>query len=126
MHCITRIAAGEVLESGGQPTVEADVLCSGDIMGRAIVPSGASTGRAEAHELRDEDPARYDGRGVLQAVSVINDVLSPVLMGADPAEKFAIDRRLVELDGSPHKSRLGANSLLAVSLAVAHAAAAAK
>ena len=95
------------------------------LTGRAFVPSGASTGRAEAFELRDGDPARYDGRGVLKAVAHVNQQISAAIVGLDPAEQATVDGRLLELDGTPGKSRLGANALLAVSLAAAHAGAAA-
>ena len=124
MSRISRIHAREVLDSRGNPTVEVEVHCTSGAMGKAIVPAGASTGKAEAHELRDGDPARYDGRGVLKAVENVNRVLAPAFIGAEPAEQGAIDARLCELDGTPQKSRLGANALLGVSLAAAHAAAA--
>ena len=124
MSRISRIHAREVLDSRGHPTVEVEVHCASGAMGKAIVPAGASTGKAEAHELRDGDPARYDGRGVLKAVENVNRVLAPSFVGVDPAEQAAIDARLCELDGTPQKSRWGANSLLGVSLAAAHAAAA--
>ncbi|HND53182.1 MAG TPA: phosphopyruvate hydratase [Pirellulaceae bacterium] len=120
---ISRIHAREVLDSRGRPTVEVDAW-AGDLLGRAIVPSGASTGKWEACELRDGDQARYDGRGVLKAVEHVNSVLAPALLGADPTDQVTLDRRLVELDGTPQKSRLGANALLGVSLAVAHLGAA--
>jgi len=121
---ISKIHAREVLDSRGNPTIEVEIHCASGAMGKAIVPAGASTGKAEAHELRDGDPARYDGRGVLKAVGNVNAVLAPAVRGLDPAEQAAIDARLCELDGTPHKSRLGANALLGVSLAAAHAAAA--
>jgi len=121
---ISKIHAREVLDSRGNPTIEVEIHCASGAMGKAIVPAGASTGKAEAHELRDGDPARYDGRGVLKAVGNVNDVLAPAVRGLDPAGQAAIDARLCELDGTPHKSRLGANALLGVSLAAAHAAAA--
>ena len=124
MSQISKIHAREVLDSRGNPTVEVEVHCTSGAMGKAIVPAGASTGKAEARELRDGDPARYDGRGVLRAVSHVNEVLAPAFTGLDPAEQALIDERLCELDGTPHKARLGANALLGVSLAAAHAAAA--
>ncbi len=123
MSNITRVHAREVLDSRGNPTVEVEVHC-GEARGKAIVPAGASTGKAEACELRDGDPTRYDGRGVLKAVANVNDVLSPAIVGLDPVEQALIDARLCELDGTANKSRLGANSLLGISLATAHAAAA--
>lgn len=126
MTAIHFIRAREVLDSRGDPTVEVEVSCAGGACGRAIVPAGASTGRAEACELRDGDPRRYDGRGVLRAVSHVNDMIAPALLGCSAAEQFALDERLLELDGTPQKTRLGANALLGVSLAAAHAAAAAR
>ncbi len=119
---IERIIAREVLDSRGNPTVEAE-MHAGGLRGRAIVPSGASTGAAEAHELRDAGAARYDGRGVLQAVANVCDVIAPAVAGFDPADQQRLDARLIELDGTPQKQRLGANALLAVSLASAHLAA---
>ena len=124
MSTITEIHAREVLDSRGRPTVEVDVLVSEKLMGRAIVPSGASTGAAEALELRDGDSARYDGRGVLQAVANVNEVIASALVGTDPTDQRAIDSKLLELDDTPQKSRLGANAILGVSLAAAHAGAA--
>ncbi len=124
MDCpIRQIWAREVLDSRGWPTVEVEVRTDHGGWGRALVPSGASTGRAEACELRDADPSRYAGRGVRQAVENVRSVLAPALLGLDAANQAALDRRLTELDGSPQKSRLGANALLGVSLAAAHAAA---
>lgn len=123
MRRITHVHAREVLDSRGRPTVEVE-LRAGETLGRAIVPSGASTGRAEALELRDGDPARYDGLGVLRAVDNVNLRLRPAVIGLDPADQAALDRRIVERDGSVQKSRLGANALLGVSLAAAHLAAA--
>ena len=123
---ITRIHAREVLDSRGNPTVEVEVHCAGGAFGRAIVPSGASTGKHEAVELRDGDPARYEGKGVRRAVAHVRDVLAPRLHGLDATEQAAIDRLLCELDGTPNKSRLGANALLGVSLACAHAGAASR
>ncbi|HEX5447105.1 MAG TPA: phosphopyruvate hydratase [Pirellulales bacterium] len=120
---ISHLHAREVLDSRGRPTVQVEVNCRNGATGSAIAPSGASTGKAEAHELRDGDTTRYQGRGVLKAVANVNEVLAPPLIGRDPAEQAAIDELLCQLDGTPQKSRLGANALLAVSLAVAHAAA---
>jgi enolase len=122
---ITRVRAREVLDSRGRPTVEAEVEAGGSA-GRAIVPSGASTGAAEALELRDGDMARYDGLSVLRAVQNVNRVIAPALIDVDAADQAAVDAVLLQLDGTPQKERLGANSLLAVSLAAAHAAAAAQ
>lgn len=124
----TRIAwlkAREVLDSRGNPTVEVEVGLEGGARGRAIVPSGASTGVHEARELRDGDPRRFGGKGVLQAVANVNTVIAPALAGAEAAAQQEIDARLCALDGTPNKSRLGANAVVGVSLAVAHAAAAA-
>jgi enolase len=121
---ITRIHAREVLDSRGHPTVEVEVLCAGGALGRAIVPSGASTGRHESVELRDGDPSRYGGKGVRRAVANVCDVLAPHLRGIAATEHTRIDRLLCEIDGTPNKARLGANALLGVSLACAHAGAA--
>jgi enolase len=125
MPTIARIVAREILDSRGNPTVEADVMLDDGTLGRAAVPSGASVGEREALELRDGDPHRYLGRGVLGAVRRITEDLAPLLVGRDPADQTAIDRLLIDADGTPNKSRLGANALLAVSLACARAAAAA-
>jgi enolase len=124
MDRITHVHAREVLDSRGNPTVEVEVSCAGGRSGRAIVPSGASTGKAEACELRDGESDRYDGRGVRRAVENVVRVLGPAVVGRDPRDQAAIDAILLELDGTPQKTRLGANALLGVSLAVAHAAAA--
>ncbi len=121
---ITHIHAREVLDSRGRPTVEVEVI-AGNVRGRAIVPSGASTGRHEAVELRDGDPARYGGLGVRKAVGHVREVLAPALLGRAVTDQEGIDRRMIELDGTPNKSRLGANAILGVSMACAHAAAAA-
>jgi enolase len=126
MSLITRIRAREVLDSRGKPTVEAEVHAGDGILGRASVPSGASTGSAEAHELRDGDDARYDGQGVLQAVHHIDKIIAPQLAGHQVTEQARLDERMIEIDGTPNKSRLGANAILAVSLACARAAAMAK
>src|SRR5262245_54595370 len=120
---IVWLHAREVLDSRGNPTVEAEVGLDGGALGRAIVPSGASTGEHEALELRDGDRARYLGKGVTKAVSNIHDVIAPALIGMDAAEQTAIDTVLIELDGTEAKWSLGANSLLAVSMAAARAAA---
>ena len=125
MTTIESIHAREILDSRGQPTVEATVVVAGGAAGRAAVPSGASTGAHEAVELRDGDARRYAGKGVLRAVGNVNDVLGPGLRGLDVGDQAAIDARLVALDGTPNKARLGANAILAVSLACARAAAAA-
>ena len=123
MSSIVDIIGREVLDSRGNPTVECDVLLESGVMGRAAVPSGASTGSREAIELRDGDRSRYLGKGVLQAVENINTEISEALMGLDATEQAYIDRTLIELDGTENKSRLGANATLAVSMAVAKAAA---
>ncbi len=121
---IERIHAREVLDSRGNPTVEVDILCRGGARGRAMVPSGASTGKYEAKELRDGDPARFDGKGVRQAVANIHKIIAPRLLDMPATEQVFIDRTMGALDGTPDKSRLGANAILGVSLACAHAAAA--
>lgn len=123
---IRRIHAREVLDSRGNPTVEVDVHCQGGALGRAIAPSGASTGKHEAVELRDGDPARYQGKGVRRAVAGVNEEMAAKLIGMSAADQTQIDRTLRDLDGTPDKSRLGANGILGVSLACAHAAAAAR
>ncbi len=124
MSSITRIHGREIIDSRGNPTVEAEVVLSGGIMGRAAVPSGASTGTREAVELRDGDAARYLGRGVRRAVGHVNNEIAGALAGMAADDLAALDRRMLELDGTPNKSRLGANAILAVSLAAAHALAA--
>jgi enolase len=123
MTTIDSVFAREILDSRGNPTVEVDVVLEGGAMGRAAVPSGASTGTREAVELRDGDKRRYLGRGVLKAVAAVNDAISSEIIGEDALDQALIDELLVELDGTESKSRLGANALLAVSLAVAKAAA---
>ncbi|TLY79989.1 MAG: phosphopyruvate hydratase [Gammaproteobacteria bacterium] len=123
MSRIAEIRGREILDSRGHPTVEADVILDSGVAGRAAVPSGASTGTREAVELRDGDKKRYGGKGVLTAVEHVNTVLRQALLGHDPRDQAGIDRRLIELDGTENKGRLGANALLAVSLASAHAAA---
>lgn len=120
---IKDIKAREVLDSRGTPTVAAEVILECGCRAEAMVPSGASTGQFEAIELRDGDSSRYNGRGVLKAVSNVNEVIAPALAGMSVSEQTAIDRKMIELDGTPNKSRLGANAILAVSLAVAKAAA---
>src|SRR5437773_2590570 len=123
MSSIVDVVAREILDSRGNPTVEADVLIESGVMGRAAVPSGASTGSREALELRDQDKGRYGGKGVLKAVEHINTEISEAIMGLDAQEQSFIDKTLIELDGTDNKSRLGANAILAVSMAVAKAAA---
>jgi enolase len=123
MSRIKNIRGREIIDSRGNPTVEADVILESGAQGRAAVPSGASTGTREAVELRDEDPKRYGGKGVLKAVEHVNGVLRGALLDMDAREQAAIDRKMIALDGSDNKSRLGANAILGVSLACAHAAA---
>ncbi len=123
MSSVVDVIAREILDSRGNPTVEADVLLESGVMGRAAVPSGASTGSREAIELRDGDGSRYLGKGVLQAVENINTEISEAIIGLDAQEQAFIDKTLIELDGTENKSRLGANAMLAVSMAVAKAAA---
>ena len=123
MSQIDQIHAREILDSRGNPTVEADVVLKGGARGRAAVPSGASTGEHEAVELRDGDPKRYGGKGVLKAVHNVNGVIAGELKGKNALDQATIDRALIELDGTPNKSNLGANALLAVSMANARAAA---
>ena len=125
MNLISDIQAREILDSRGNPTVEADVILDGGAMGRAAVPSGASTGEHEALELRDGDPKRYLGKGVAKAVKNITDKIRPALRGKDAFDQLTVDRTMLELDGTETKSKLGANAILAVSLANAKAAAAA-
>ena len=121
---IEKIIAREILDSRGNPTVEVDVTLECGVTGRAAVPSGASTGEHEALELRDGDKARYGGKGVLKAVENVNNVIAPALKGMSALDQRAIDKKMLALDGTPTKSRLGANAILGVSLAVAKAAAA--
>ena len=123
MTFISEIYAREVLDSRGNPTVEVEVRLDSGAFGRAIVPSGASTGAHEAVELRDGDKSRYLGKGVLKAVENVNKVIAPELIGWNALDQVAVDRRMIELDGTPNKGKLGANAILAVSLAVARAAA---
>lgn len=124
MSTIADIFAREILDSRGNPTVEVDVILEDGSFGRAAVPSGASTGAYEAVELRDEDKNRFMGKGVMKAVTNINTVIAPALLDADALDQVAVDRKLIELDGTPNKGKLGANAILGVSLAVAKAAAA--
>ena len=126
MSQITSIRAREILDSRGKPTVEAEIHLDDGVICHASVPSGASTGAAEAHELRDGQASRYDGLGVQKAVAHVNEHIGPMLVGCDPTQQFKIDERLLELDGSPQKSRFGANAILAVSLAVCRSAAESK
>jgi enolase len=123
MSTIVDIHAREILDSRGNPTVEVDVYLESGVMGRAAVPSGASTGAHEAVEKRDGDKSRYMGKGVLEAVAAVNGELAEELVGFDAMEQVAIDRTMIEIDGTPNKARLGANAILGVSLAVAKAAA---
>ena len=123
MSSIISIAGREVLDSRGNPTVEVDVVLDSGAHGRAMVPSGASTGEHEAVELRDKDPKRYSGKGVLNAVHHVNTEIQHALIGSDALDQRAIDYQLIDLDGTENKGRLGANAILGVSLAVAHAAA---
>jgi len=123
MSTIIDVSAREILDSRGNPTVEAEVLLATGAAGRAAVPSGASTGEHEAVELRDGDAERYGGKGVLQAVSHVNEVIGPRLEGMEAVDQMSIDFEMLDMDGTPNKSNLGANAILAVSLAVARAAA---
>ena len=123
---ISRIHAREILDSRGNPTIEVDVRLESGALGRAAIPSGASTGEHEAWELRDGNKGRFGGKGVKKAVANVNDKIAPALKGWDALDQAKIDKKLIELDGTPNKSNLGANALLGVSLAVAHAAATAE
>ncbi len=123
---ISRIHAREILDSRGNPTIEVDVRLESGALGRAAIPSGASTGEHEAWELRDGNKNRFGGKGVKKAVGNVNEKIAPALKGWDALDQAKIDKKLIELDGTPNKSNLGANALLGVSLAVAHAAAAAE
>lgn len=120
---IVDITAREILDSRGNPTVEVDVILEDGSMGRAAVPSGASTGAHEAVEKRDGDKTRYGGKGVMQAVDAVNGEIYDALAGADAEDQRRLDRMLIDLDGTKNKSRLGANAILGVSLAAAKAAA---
>ena len=126
MAKIVKVIGREIIDSRGNPTVEADVFLEGGIMGRAVAPSGASTGSREALELRDGDQSRYLGKGVLNAVAIINNQIATALLGKDATQQAEIDQIMIDLDGTDNKAKLGANAILAVSLAVAKAAAAAK
>ena len=119
---IVQVSAREILDSRGNPTLEADVLLASGALGRAAVPSGASTGVHEALELRDGDKGRYGGKGVLTAVRHVTDLIGPAIIGMDASEQLALDQKLIELDGTPSKKKLGANAILAVSMAAARAA----
>ena len=123
MSAIVDIVGREILDSRGNPTVECDVLLESGVMGRAAVPSGASTGSREAIELRDGDKSRYLGKGVLKAVEHINTEIAEAVLGLDASEQAFLDKTLIDLDGTENKARLGANAMLAVSMAVARAAA---
>src|SRR5256884_405934 len=123
---IVEIIGREILDSRGNPAIEVDVRLEGGALGRAAVPSGASTGEHEAWELRDGDKKRYGGKGVRKAVANVNDKIAPALRGWNALDQAKIDHQMIELDGTPNKSNLGANAMLGVSLAVAHAAAAAE
>ena len=117
MSSIVDVVAREILDSRGNPTVEADVLLESGVMGRAAVPSGASTGAREAVELRDGDKGRYGGKGVLKAVEFVNTEISEAIVGLDASEQAFVDKTLIDLDGTENKSRLGAPAVLAVSMA---------
>ncbi|MDP3422058.1 MAG: phosphopyruvate hydratase, partial [Thiobacillus sp.] len=123
MSAIIDVIAREILDSRGNPTVEADVLLESGVMGRAAVPSGASTGSREAIELRDGDKSRYLGKGVLKAVEHVNTEICEAIIGLDVEDQAFIDKTMIDLDGTENTSRLGANALLAVSMACARAAA---
>lgn len=123
MAIIENVCAREILDSRGNPTIEVDVLLDDGVVGRAAVPSGASTGVHEAVELRDGDKSRFGGKGVSKAVDNVNDTLADTLIGLDPTRQVEIDNAMIRLDGTPNKGRLGANAILGVSLAVAKAAA---
>ena len=123
MSEILDVRAREILDSRGNPTIEVEVMTEGGALGRAAVPSGASTGTHEAVELRDNDQKRYLGKGVLKAVENVNEIICHELIGLDVFEQRAIDKLMNELDGTPNKAKLGANAILGVSLAIAKAAA---
>ncbi len=123
MSLITNVHAREILDSRGNPTIEVEVETASGFVGRVMVPSGASTGEREALELRDGDPSRYGGKGVLQAVENVNNILIDVVLGMDVTDQAAIDKALIDADGTKDKSKYGANAILGISLAVAHAAA---
>src|SRR4051812_10540232 len=119
---IRALTAREILDSRGNPTVEVDVHLDNGVVGRAAVPSGASTGAHEAVELRDGDKKRYGGKGTLDAVRNVHDAIAPALKGMCALDQVKLDRRMLELDGTPNKGRFGANAILGVSMAAAHAA----
>ena len=123
MSLITNVHAREILDSRGNPTIEVEVETASGFVGRAMVPSGASTGEREALELRDGDASRYGGKGVLQAVENVNNILIDVVLGMDVTDQAGIDKALIDADGTKDKSKYGANAILGISLAVAHAAA---
>ncbi|HKL66413.1 MAG TPA: phosphopyruvate hydratase, partial [Bacteroidales bacterium] len=123
MSQIVSVHAREILDSRGNPTIEVEVVTASGFMGRAAVPSGASTGDNEALEMRDGDKNRYLGKGVLKAVENVNNIIAPEVSGMDVTDQVALDMRMLELDGTPNKSKLGANAVLGVSLAAAKAAA---
>src|SRR5712672_737264 len=116
---IARVHGRQIIDSRGNPTVEADVVLEGGALGRAAVPSGASTGEYEAIELRDGDKTRYLGKGVQQAIDNVNAILGPEVVGMSAADQAGVDARLIDLDGTPNKGKFGANAILAVSMAVA-------
>src|SRR5205823_9751924 len=118
---IRRVTAREILDSRGNPTVEVDVALDGGAVGRAAVPSGASTGAHEAVELRDGDKKRYLGKGTLKAVENVQKVIAPALAGRDPFDQVGVDHAMLALDGTANKGKLGANAILGASMAVAHA-----
>jgi enolase len=123
MSKIRKVTAREILDSRGNPTVEVDVVLDNGILGRAAIPSGASTGEREAVELRDGDKKRFGGKGVLKAVKNVEEIITPVVVGMEATEQLALDRKMVELDGTVHKNKLGANAILGVSIATCKAAA---
>ena len=123
MSAIVDVRGREILDSRGNPTVETEVILETGARGRAAVPSGASTGEHEAVELRDKDPKRFLGKGVLKAVEHVNGEIKEAVLGFEAREQLDIDRTLIELDGTPNKGRLGANAILSVSMAAARAAA---
>ncbi len=123
MGMIVEVVAREILDSRGNPTVEAEVLLDSGVIGRAAVPSGASTGELEALELRDGDKKRFHGKGVLKAVENVNNIIAEEIVGLDATDQRLIDETMLEIDGTPNKEKLGANAILSVSLAVAKAAA---
>ena len=123
MSTIIEVHGRQIIDSRGNPTVEAEVVLASGARGQAAVPSGASTGEHEAVELRDGDPKRYLGKGVLEAVKNVNEIIGPRLEGLAAQDQIAVDAEMMEIDGTPNKSKLGANAILAVSLAVARAAA---